>query len=101
MASVRRSLPLRRIAAFVVLLVVAALYVAPVQKYLRVHRELARQQAALADAQRRNAALTKADQALGTDVRIITLARECGWIFPGERPLVVEGLPGGNQTHCS
>jgi hypothetical protein len=96
-----RSLPLRRVAAFVVLLVVAALYVAPVQKYLRVHRELSRQRAALSEAQRRNAALTRADQALGTDVRIITLARECGWIFPGERPLVVEGLPGGDQTHCS
>ena len=96
-----RSIPLRRVAALVVLVVVAALYVAPVQKYLRVHRDLARQRAELTQMQRRNSDLERAGQALETDARIIVLARECGWIFPGETPLVVEGLPGGDQTHCS
>jgi cell division protein FtsL len=96
----RRTLPVRRLVMVVVLAVVAALYVAPVQKYLRVQRELSHQRQALTDAQRTHDALLRQREALDTDTRIITLARECGWIFPGEQPLVIEGLPPGTASHC-
>jgi cell division protein FtsB len=97
---IRRSLPVRRLVMLVVLAVVAALYVAPVQKYLRVQRDLSHQRQALADAQRTHDSLVRQREALDTDTRIITLARECGWIFPGEKPLVIEGLPVGTASHC-
>jgi len=96
----RRTVPVRRLVMLVVLAVVAALYVAPVQKYLRVQRDLSHQRQALADAQRTHAGLLHQREALDTDTRIITLARECGWIFPGEKPLVIQGLPPGTTSHC-
>jgi hypothetical protein len=97
---IRRSLPLRRLVMLVVLAVVAALYVAPVQKYLRVQRDLGHARQELTDAQRAHDALVRQREALDTDTRIITLARECGWIFPGEKPLVIEGLPASAASHC-
>ena len=96
----RRTLPVRRLVMVVVLAVVAALYVAPVQKYLRVQRELSHQRQALTDAQRTHDGLLHQREALETDTRIITLARECGWIFPGERALVIEGLPVRTGASC-
>jgi cell division protein FtsL len=98
-----RRLPafsLRRLVALGVLAVVAALYVSPVQKYLRVQREVRHQQAELTRAEHRRDALQAERAALGTNERIIVLARECGWIFPDERPLVVEGLPTRLGANC-
>jgi cell division protein FtsL len=101
--AVRSRLPalsLRRLVAFGVLAVVAALYVSPVQKYLRVQREVRHQQVELDRAQQRHDALTSERAALDTNQRIILLARECGWIFPGERPLVIQGLPPRTSSNC-
>ena len=85
----------------VVLAVVAALYVAPVQKYLRVQRELGHAADRLrAGAEARTTIWCAQREALDTDSRIIVLARECGWIFPGEKALVIEGLPPGTASHC-
>ena len=94
------GLSVRRLAALGVLAVVAALYVSPVQKYLRVQREVRYQNAELARAEQRHDALIQERAALDTNQRIILLARECGWIFPGEQPLVIEGLPPGTASHC-
>jgi hypothetical protein len=91
---------MRRVVALVVLCIVAGLYVSPVQKYLRVQGELERQQAALADAQRQATRLADRHTMLQTDAAVILLARSCGWIFPGEHPLVVQGLPPDARAHC-
>ena len=45
-------------------------------------------------------ALIQERTALDTNQRIILLARECGWIFPGERALVIEGLPVRTGASC-
>jgi hypothetical protein len=95
-----RSVPVRRLVMVVVLAVVAALYVAPVQKYLRVQRDLDHSRTAYAAAEKAHGDLVRQREALDTDARIIVLARECGWIFPGETPLVIEGLPPGTASHC-
>jgi len=94
------SLSIRRLVAFGVLAVVAALYVSPVQKYLRVQRELQHQRAELTRAQARHDDLLRERAALDTNQRIIMLARECGWIFPGEQALVIEGLPSRDAASC-
>jgi cell division protein FtsL len=94
------GLSVRRLAALGVLAVVAALYVSPVQKYLRVQREVRYQNAELARAEQRHDALIQERTALDTNQRIILLARECGWIFPGERALVIEGLPVRTGASC-
>jgi hypothetical protein len=90
----------RRLVAFGVLAIVAALYVNPIQKYLRVQREVREQRAVLVRAEQRRDALLAERAALSTNQRVILLARECGWIFPGERPLVVEGLPKRAGANC-
>jgi cell division protein FtsB len=95
-----RAVSLRRLVAVGVLAVVAALYVSPVQKYLRVERDLTQQRAELVRTQQRHDALEHQRAALQTTQRIVELARACGWIFPGERPLVVQGLPPRDGVPC-
>jgi cell division protein FtsB len=95
-----RPLTRRRILAVGVLLVIAAFYVDPVQKYLRVTSQLRSQQAHVAALERRQAALQDRTTALEGNAGIIAAARACGWVFPGERPLVVTGLPESARAHC-
>ena len=47
----------------------------------------------------RKAELDRQHALLQTDAEVEILARQCGWIFPGEKPLVVQGLP-ASQANC-
>jgi type II secretory pathway component PulM len=95
-----RPLPKRRLAAVAVLLLMAALYVSPVQKYLRAGARLHESRAQLAALQQRHDQLVRESQALGTTPQIELLARECGWVFPGEIPLVIEDIPSRDGAQC-
>jgi len=35
-----------------------------------------------------------------TKARIVELARACGWIYPGEHPLVIRDIPASAATQC-
>lgn len=78
-----------------VLAVFAALYVGPVQKFLHVRRDLANQRAAVATLEREHGRLMRLEQSLHTRATIVWYARRCGWVFPGETPIVVQGVGGG------
>jgi hypothetical protein len=95
-----RSFSKRRLAAVAVLLLMAALYVSPVQKYLRTGARLHDSRAQLVELQRRHDQLVRDAEALGTTPQIELLARECGWVFPGEVPLVIEDLPPRDGAQC-
>jgi hypothetical protein len=95
-----RGVPIGRLVAVLVLVVIAALYVEPVQKYLRVSHDLTAQQARVAALERREAALATRRAELGTRPALVQLARACGWIFPGEVAVVVRGLPPAARPRC-
>jgi type II secretory pathway pseudopilin PulG len=95
-----RPLPMRRLAAVAVLLLMAALYVSPVQKYLRAGARLDRSRAQLAALQRHHDQLQRESQALQTTPQIVLLARECGWIYPGETPLVIKDISARDGAQC-
>jgi hypothetical protein len=95
-----RPLPKRRLAALAVLLLMAALYVSPVQKYLRAGARLDESRAQLAALQRHHDQLVRDSQALDMTPRIVQLARECGWVYPGEVALVIEDLPPRDGAQC-
>ena len=86
------SFPKRRLAAAAVLLLMAALYVSPVQKYLRSSERLNASRAQIAALQRRHDQLLRDSQALQTTQQIVLLARECGWVYPGETSLVIQDI---------
>ena len=90
----------RRLAAVAVLLLMAALYVSPVQKYLRTGARLHDSRSQLIGLQRRHDQLVRDSEALGTTAQIELLARECGWVFPGEVPLVIEDVPPRDDAQC-
>jgi hypothetical protein len=77
----------------VVAVVMIGLYVGPVQKYLRVSRELQGQRAQLTRLEHRHDVLTAQKALLETRQGVIMLARRCGWIFNGEHPLVISDIP--------
>ena len=83
-----------------VLLLMAALYVSPVQKYLGSSQRLRDERAQLATLQQRHDQLVRESQALGTTPQIELLARECGWVFPGEVSLVIEDIPPRDGAQC-
>jgi hypothetical protein len=78
--------------AAAVLLLIAALYVGPLQKELRLRTELAGGRARVAVLQHRHKQLLADEVALHTRSAIVRVARGCGWIFPGETAYVVKGL---------
>ena len=98
----RAALSVRRLVALGVLAVMAALYVGPVQKYLRVQRELEPPAAALARrrAQRGTAALHQRARRCDTDARIILLARELRLDVPRRDAAGVQGLPRAASASC-
>jgi hypothetical protein len=96
----RSPFTLRRVAAALVLLLMAALYVSPVQKYLRSDERLQRSQRQVVMLQHEHDRLQAEAAALLTKVRIVELARACGWIYPGEHPLVVRDIPASTATQC-
>ncbi|MDX6546460.1 MAG: hypothetical protein QOG33_10 [Gaiellales bacterium] len=91
---------MRRLAAVAVLLLMAALYVSPVQKYLGAGVRLDRSRAQLATLQRQHDQLQRQSQALQTTPEIVLLARECGWIYPGETPLVIKDISARDGSQC-
>ena len=87
------GLRIGRIAMLVVAIVMIGLYVGPVQKYLRVSRELQTQRAALSRLEHRHEILTARKAALHTKAGIMILARQCGWSRPNEQVWVVRNIP--------
>ena len=90
--SLRRGLTTGRIVAAVVLLLIAALYVGPLQKELRLRSQLAGGRARVAALERRHRHLLASRGGAHTRAEIVRVARGCGWIFPGEQAYVVKGL---------
>jgi hypothetical protein len=85
-----------------VLLLIAALYVGPVEKYLRVQRELSQQRAVVHRLDHLHRELSLRVAALHGKAAIVQCARARGWVFPGETSLIVTGLPGAaSQQSCS
>ena len=74
------------------LVLIAALYVGPLQKELRLRSELASGRTTVAALDKRHEQLMALEAALHTRSEIIRVARGCGWIFPGEQAYVVKGL---------
>jgi hypothetical protein len=84
----------------VVLAVMAALYVNPVQRYMHASHRLQEQRALVVSLQQRHDALIGESSQLHTKAGVVLLARECGWIFPHEQPLVIEGVPARDDAQC-
>ena len=94
--TVARKISVGRLVAVGVLVVIAALYVGPIQKYLRVRRDLGAQRAQVAALEREHRRLVGLEQSLHTRATIVWYARRCGWVFPGETPIVVQGIGGSD-----
>jgi hypothetical protein len=93
--------PLRRVVTAGILLLIAALYVSPVQKFLRVQRQLAEQGTLVRRLDRQHQALLHRVTALDGRTAIVQCARQRGWTFPGETTLIVVGLPAvANDRSC-
>jgi hypothetical protein len=90
--TLRRGLTTGRLIAGGVLVLIAALYVGPLQKELRLRTELAAGRTRVAALERRHKHLLGVEAALHTRAEIVRVARGCGWIFPGETAYVIKGL---------
>ena len=86
-----------RLVAVAVFVVIAALYVGPVQKYLQVRRDLSVQKTEVSRLEREHGRLVRLERSLHTRATIVWYARRCGWVFPGKTPIVVQGIGG---SHC-
>lgn len=95
----RRPFSFRRAAAVSVLLLMAALYVSPVQKYLASSSRVRDENAQLAALKKDHDRLVAESAALGTTAKIEIMARACGFIFPNEHPLVIRDIP-ETTSHC-
>jgi len=83
------------------LALIAALYVGPVEKYLRVQRELRQERALVGRLQSVHNELGVRVVALHYKPAIVQCARARGWVFPGEKTVIVTGLPRqDNQLTC-
>jgi hypothetical protein len=97
----RRRRPVVRIVTLAGLALIAALYVGPVEKYLRVQRELRQERALVGRLQRTHDVLGVRVAALHAKPAIVQCARARGWVFPGERTVIVTGIPApGNELSC-
>ncbi len=90
--TIRRGLTTGRLVAAGVLVLIAALYVGPLQKELHLRHELAAGRTRVAILDRQNRRLHDVEASLHTRAEIVRSARACGWIFPGEQAYVVKGL---------
>lgn len=86
-----------RLVAVAVFVVIAALYVGPVQKYLQVRRDLSAQRGEVSRLEREHGRLVRLERSLHTRATIVWYARRCGWVFPSETAIVVQGVGG---SHC-
>ena len=92
--TVARKISVGRLVAVGVLAVIAALYVGPIQKYLQVRRDVGAQRAQVTALEREHGRLVRLERSLHTRATIVWYARRCGWVFPGETPIVVQGVGG-------
>jgi cell division protein FtsB len=76
----------KRLAASVAALLVVALYEGPVTSLLHARAETAQLRADVQRLKERRADLQRQLRTLHTDAAIIALARDDGFIFPGETP---------------
>lgn len=81
---------LRRLLALVAVVLLAALFVAPVRSYRSAQDRLDRARQELAAAQAGRAELERRRNALGTRQALIREARTRHYVFPGETPYAVE-----------
>lgn len=86
-----RGLTLNRMAALFVVVLMAALYAGPVQKELRVGSELQAAHRQVAQLQRDKRRLHARIALLQSPAGELDLARSCGYTFPGERAVFVQG----------
>jgi cell division protein FtsB len=83
-----------RVALLVVLLGVVALYVGPSISFLHTYKEAKARRGEVHALQSENARLRARKQALKDPRTLEREARRLGLVKPGERPFVVQGLPG-------
>lgn len=83
-----------RVSLLLLLLVVVALYVQPARSYVATWRDSNAKQQQLDQLEREHDALTARARELRDPRTIETEARRLGMVRPGERPYVVNDLPG-------
>jgi cell division protein FtsB len=76
----------KRLAAVVAALLVVALYEGPVSSLLQARDDTSRLRADVAHLQERHADLQRQLRTLRSDAAVVALARDDGFIFPGETP---------------
>jgi cell division protein FtsB len=76
----------KRLAACVAVLLVIALYEGPVSSLLHAREDTSQLRADVARLQQRHAELQRQLRTLRTDAAVVALARDDGFIFPGETP---------------
>src|SRR5262249_45039447 len=76
----------RRFAFAAAAVLVLALYVGPVRSYLGARDRAAAARSDVVRLQREHAALARHLHTLGSDAATVALARDSGYIFPGETP---------------
>jgi cell division protein FtsB len=81
----------RRFALAVAGLLVLALYVGPVRSYLGARDRAARARVEVVQLQRQHADLERRFRALTSQAATEALARDAGYIYPGETPYRVTG----------
>jgi hypothetical protein len=96
----RSPFSFRRVAAVSVLLLMAALYVSPVQKYLGSSQRLRDERAQVTALKRQHDRLVAESAALGTTAKIEIMARACGYVFPNEHALVISDIAQSKLTRC-
>ena len=75
-----------------ILVLIAALYVGPLQKELHLRSELSAARNRVSILEKQNRRLHEVEAQLHTKAEIVRFARACGWIFPNEQAYVVKGL---------
>jgi cell division protein FtsB len=85
-----------RVALLVVLVGVVALYVGPSLSFLHTYKEAKARRGEVNALQAENARLRARKHALKDPRTLEREARRLGLVKPGERPFVVQGLPGDN-----
>jgi cell division protein FtsB len=83
-----------RVALLVVLIGVVALYVKPTMTWIGTWKESKAKQAQVQALEKRNRELKVRRTELSSPGTVEREARRLGMVRPGERPYVVEGLPG-------
>jgi cell division protein FtsB len=79
----------KRLAVLVAAVLVAVLYIGPVRSYLDARAAETQARSDVARLRAQQARLQATLHSLHSNAAVIALARESGWIFPGETPYVI------------